>query len=92
MSRQYHSVSSPRRAESAVQCHGLFPFSESVGLSIFALSPIRLALLAMRKSRQYASVPLKYYFVLLTQASQKLSTISQALKDILQVQINNTDQ
>ena len=42
---------------------------------IFALIPIRLALLAMRKSRQYASVPLKYYFVLLTQASQKLSTI-----------------
>ena len=53
-------------SESAVQCHSLFPFSESVGLSISALSLIRLALLAMRKLRQYTSVPLNYYFVLLS--------------------------
>ena len=53
-SRQYASVSSPYRAESAIQfTDSLSPFFESDGLS--SLSLIRLPGLAMRKSRQYAS-------------------------------------
>jgi len=60
-SRQYASVASSRRAESAIQCHGLFIPFRIRWVSIFALSPIRLPVLLWESRVSTCQYHLQYY-------------------------------